>query len=348
MKFLLPITLLASSLLVNVEAARWKPKPGLTWDYLLSGNENDIKISDKDVVTFDLEYAEAMVPVLHKKHQKAICYFSAGTTDDKPDKQKFVDAGLVIKSGKDNGWEQKKLQPLLRDRFRRAYKYKCDAVEVDGLDIHEYHPEFTKDDTLTFTKWLVETGHQENISVGLKNLPSLASKLEPYYDFAVVENCASNKECKYFNVFTKNKKAVFVVHYKNEGWRLSGSKLKTLIDEQKNNNFTCVISYLNLQNHSINYNCNTGAELKCRSKAKRFIDESSTDSSSENEESYDINDDNDIIDIPSERCGENYGSCSDGQCCSKYGWCGTSNEYCGVGCQKEFGECLNASRNDRF
>ncbi|OUM63712.1 glycoside hydrolase family 114 protein, partial [Piromyces sp. E2] len=245
------ITLLASSLLVNVEAARWKPKPGLTWDYLLGGNKDNI---DKDVVTFDLEYAEAMVPVLHKRGQKAICYFSAGTTDDKPDNQKFLDADLVIKSSKGNGWDNNwlniknkiKLQPLLRDRFRRAYKYGCDAVEVDGLDIHEYHPEFTKDDTLTFTKWLAETAHQENISVGLKNLPSLVSELEPYYDFAVVEDCASYKECKYFNVFTKNNKAVFVVHYKDEGWKLSGAKLKTLISEQKNNKFTCAISYINL------------------------------------------------------------------------------------------------------
>jgi Predicted xylanase/chitin deacetylase len=41
----------------------------------------------------------------------------------------------------------------------------------------------------------------------------------------------------------------------------------------------------------------------------------------------------------SDRCGKNYGSCASGKCCSKYGYCGTSSEYCGSGCQSEFGKC---------
>jgi len=41
------------------------------------------------------------------------------------------------------------------------------------------------------------------------------------------------------------------------------------------------------------------------------------------------------------KCGEGFGKCSDGQCCSKYGWCGKSDEYCSLdqGCQSQFGEC---------
>lgn len=33
------------------------------------------------------------------------------------------------------------------------------------------------------------------------------------------------------------------------------------------------------------------------------------------------------------KCGEGYGSCDPDECCSKYGWCGTSEEHCGSGCQ---------------
>ncbi|OUM63714.1 glycoside hydrolase family 114 protein, partial [Piromyces sp. E2] len=130
MKYILPVTLLASSLLVNVEAARWKPKPGLTWDYLLGGNKNDIKNSDRDVAIFDLEYAEAMVPILHKRGQKAVCYFSGGTTEynsSRPDIKDYKKAGIEIK-GTNDGWgnylldvkNKKKLQPLIRKRFQRA------------------------------------------------------------------------------------------------------------------------------------------------------------------------------------------------------------------------------------
>jgi len=39
------------------------------------------------------------------------------------------------------------------------------------------------------------------------------------------------------------------------------------------------------------------------------------------------------------RCGEENGICPNSKCCSKYGWCGTTDAYCGSGCQSEFGKC---------
>jgi len=39
------------------------------------------------------------------------------------------------------------------------------------------------------------------------------------------------------------------------------------------------------------------------------------------------------------KCGKDYGKCPSGECCSKYGYCGTSEKYCGTGCQSEFGQC---------
>ncbi|KAG4096936.1 L domain-like protein [Neocallimastix lanati (nom. inval.)] len=41
------------------------------------------------------------------------------------------------------------------------------------------------------------------------------------------------------------------------------------------------------------------------------------------------------------RCGSKYGQCSKGLCCSKHGWCGKNEDYCGIGCQKVFGNCSN-------
>jgi hypothetical protein len=48
----------------------------------------------------------------------------------------------------------------------------------------------------------------------------------------------------------------------------------------------------------------------------------------------------DIDDI-TDRCGEEYGKCADGLCCSKFGWCGTTSDHCGIGCQSQFGNCDN-------
>jgi len=50
------------------------------------------------------------------------------------------------------------------------------------------------------------------------------------------------------------------------------------------------------------------------------------------------------------QCGKGKGKCPSGECCSKYGWCGTSDKHCKSGCQSEFGTCKSSvkiSTNDR-
>jgi len=39
------------------------------------------------------------------------------------------------------------------------------------------------------------------------------------------------------------------------------------------------------------------------------------------------------------QCGPNFGMCPKNLCCSKYGWCGQTSEYCDNGCQEEYGNC---------
>jgi len=43
------------------------------------------------------------------------------------------------------------------------------------------------------------------------------------------------------------------------------------------------------------------------------------------------------------KCGPKNGNtvCPAGKCCSKYGWCGTSDDHCKAGCQSEFGKCTS-------
>ncbi|ORX57688.1 Metallo-dependent phosphatase [Piromyces finnis] len=46
-----------------------------------------------------------------------------------------------------------------------------------------------------------------------------------------------------------------------------------------------------------------------------------------------------------DRCGSSYGKCPSGKCCSKYGWCSTSNDHCDVdkGCQTKYGILITTS-----
>jgi hypothetical protein len=40
-------------------------------------------------------------------------------------------------------------------------------------------------------------------------------------------------------------------------------------------------------------------------------------------------------------CGAGIGSCTGGLCCSQWGYCGSTDEFCGVGCQSAFGSCTS-------
>jgi len=47
-------------------------------------------------------------------------------------------------------------------------------------------------------------------------------------------------------------------------------------------------------------------------------------------------------------CGSSVGvSCSNGLCCSKYGYCGSTDEYCGSGCQPYYGKCWSSSSSSK-
>jgi peptidoglycan/xylan/chitin deacetylase (PgdA/CDA1 family) len=42
---------------------------------------------------------------------------------------------------------------------------------------------------------------------------------------------------------------------------------------------------------------------------------------------------------PDNSCGLNAGYSCFNSCCSQYGWCGSSTDHCGTGCQRGFGQC---------
>ncbi|OUM61381.1 carbohydrate-binding module family 18 protein, partial [Piromyces sp. E2] len=52
--------------------------------------------------------------------------------------------------------------------------------------------------------------------------------------------------------------------------------------------------------------------------------------------------------ISYDQCGKSVGKrCAPSLCCSRYGWCGKSSDYCNNGCQSEFGECGKSTLDKR-
>ncbi|OUM58149.1 glycoside hydrolase family 114 protein, partial [Piromyces sp. E2] len=156
-----------------------------------------------------------------------ICYFSGGTLEDFRDDYDDFTAipGLVRNTYED--WPDEKwldfrvkgIEKLLEKRIKLAASKKCDAIEVDNLDGYQMHEvkswknPLTKSDTIKFAKWLANTAHKYNLSIGLKNVAGIVDELSSYYDFAINEDCAVYNECRLYKNFLAKGKAVFGVTY---------------------------------------------------------------------------------------------------------------------------------------
>jgi hypothetical protein len=202
----------------------WRPKAGLTWQWQLSGTLD--RSVDAQVYDIDGQDSSAAdVAALKAAGRRVICYVNAGAFEDwRPDAKRFPKAVL----GKDlDGWpgerwldirQWAKLEPILAARFDTCRAKGFDAVEPDNVDGYANESGFplTAADQLTFNRRLADLAHRRGLAVGLKNDVEQAAQLEPYFDFAVNEECAQYDECGKLAVFVKAGKPVFHVEYEQE------------------------------------------------------------------------------------------------------------------------------------
>lgn len=198
----------------------WQPAPGTTWQWQLSGQINtafDVQMYDIDL--FDAP--QSVINTLKADGRKVICYFSAGSSENwRPD------AASVPSSvqGRNNGWAGEKwldiraidaLAPVMRARLDLAVSKGCDGVEPDNVDGYSNNTGFsmTANDQLVFNRWLAEEAHLRGLSIGLKNDVDQIVELEPWFDWALNEQCAEFDECDLMSPFTDAGKAVFGVEY---------------------------------------------------------------------------------------------------------------------------------------
>ncbi len=200
---------------------RWLPKPSTSWQWQLDGNID----TTVDADAFDIDYSEdnakEIIRILKQKGRKIICYFSAGSYENwRPDADKFPKGVL----GKTNGWPGErwvdirqidKLSAIMKARLDQAKASGCDAVEADNVDGYSNNTGFSisASDQVKYNKWLAEQAHQRGMSIALKNSVELAAELEPFFDFAINEECFKYNECDELQVFIKAGKAVLGAEY---------------------------------------------------------------------------------------------------------------------------------------
>ncbi|MEU2624860.1 endo alpha-1,4 polygalactosaminidase [Streptomyces sp. NPDC007157] len=217
---LVPLALLAGCTGGTDGAGRWQPRPGVTWQWQLSGRvDTSVRASVYDIDGFD--QSKATVGTLHAKGRKVICYLSTGAFEDwRPDAKKFPESVL----GRGNGWEGERwldirrtdvLEPLMAARLDMCKEKGFDAVEPDNMDGYRNRTGFPLKaaDQLRYNRLIARLAHDRGMSVGLKNDLDQIPLLVADFDFAVNEQCAQYGECDDLKPFTEADKAVFHVEY---------------------------------------------------------------------------------------------------------------------------------------
>ncbi|MFF0202605.1 endo alpha-1,4 polygalactosaminidase [Streptomyces sp. NPDC005017] len=200
--------------------SRWQPRPGLTWQWQLSGRlDTSVDVPVYDIDGFD--HGADTVARLHGDGRKVICYLSTGAFEDwRPDAADFPRAVL----GKGNGWDGERwldirrtdvLEPLMAARLDMCREKGFDAVEPDNMDGYANDTGFplTAADQLRYNRLIARLAQDRGLAVGLKNDLDQIPELVDDFDFAVNEQCAQYDECDTLTPFITADKAVFHVEY---------------------------------------------------------------------------------------------------------------------------------------
>ncbi len=198
----------------------WAPAPGTTWQWQLQGNiDTGFDVQMYDVDLFDTD--QAVIDGLHADGRIVVCYFSAGSYEDwRDDAGDFPAEALGNQLG---GWPGEywldvgnaTVRTIMEARLDLAVTKACDGVEPDNVDGYANNNGLglSAADQRDYNQFLADAAHARGLSVGLKNDLDQVAQLEPWFDWALNEECMSYDECGTLDPFLDAGKAVFHVEY---------------------------------------------------------------------------------------------------------------------------------------
>ena len=208
---------------IDGDAKVWQPPVGTTWQWQLAGLPIDtsLNVDAYDVDLFDTTDAE--LATLKADGRSVICYFSAGSWEefrtDAADFPAAVKGNPLDAPFQDELWldvRSAEVRGLMQRRLDLAATRGCDAVEPDNVDGYSNDTGFdqTAAEQLNYNRFLAAEANARGLSVGLKNDVDQLAELEPYFDWALNEECFTYDECtQYQENFLAANKAVFHAEY---------------------------------------------------------------------------------------------------------------------------------------
>ena len=193
----------ASALDATVEAP-------ISWYWQLQGAVNlAVPVEVYEIDGFDTN--PSTVAALHAQGKTVICYIDLGTAESNRSDFSSFPASVM---GSANGFpgetwldirQLSVLEPIMTARMQMCVQKGFDALEADNVDGFKNATGFplTAEDQLTYNTWIATTAHSLGLSVGLKNDNSQTAQLQPYFDWALDEQCNEFSQCGTEQVFTK-------------------------------------------------------------------------------------------------------------------------------------------------
>jgi hypothetical protein len=201
-------------------AGRWRPVPGTSWQWQLTGTiDTSFDVDMYDIDLFDAP--QSVINELHGAGRVVICYFSAGSRENwRPDDASFPAAatGEALDGWAGERWIDTRdatVRDIMKNRLDLAVSKSCDGVEPDNVDGYANNSGFalTAAHQLDYNRFLASEAHARGLSIGLKNDLDQVPDLLAEFDWALNEECFSYTECDTLAPFVSAGKAVFQVEY---------------------------------------------------------------------------------------------------------------------------------------
>ncbi|GAM83051.1 hypothetical protein ANO11243_010370 [Dothideomycetidae sp. 11243] len=243
----------------------WHPAPSTPWQIVL---QNPLRlpasttpvVPDVPIYNIDLfTNTPSTISRLRSHGKKVICYFSAGTYEpDRPDSHLFAkeDLGKGLPEWPGERWVRTgspAIRKIMSDRIALAKQKGCDAVDPDNVDGYDNDNGLglTRADAVSYVRFLAAEAHKHGMACSLKNAGGIIHDVLDVVQFAVVEQCVLYNECKIYQPFIRQGKAVLHIEYP-PGLTFGGTgkdsegEVKKFCNAKDTGGFSTVLKKMNL------------------------------------------------------------------------------------------------------